>query len=112
LQRIVTTYSEILTNLDRERSLAHRQLDEYRERVGAIFKDEAYLQALTELRDKLKAALTHTPTEGEQTALELSQQIEHLRAVGISEVATEQKSNQCNVLSDLSRANTQPAFAR
>ncbi|MCE9561835.1 MAG: hypothetical protein K8U57_07255 [Planctomycetes bacterium] len=55
--------------------------------LGKPFHHAGYLEELTAFRDRLKAALSGTPAEGEPTAVELAEQIKTLRAAHGAEAA-------------------------
>jgi hypothetical protein len=58
LNRLANGYSSECARLQQDLTLAESQLRDYRERLGKPFPHEAYLTELTELRDRLKAALS------------------------------------------------------
>ncbi len=80
LNRLATSYDEVIGTVRADREVAERQLADYQERMGKPFRHAAYLDELTALRDRLKVALSGTPAEGEPTGPELAEQIKTLRA--------------------------------
>jgi hypothetical protein len=71
----------------KDRALAETQLHDYEARLGRPYTHAAYLEELTGLRDRLKVALSATPTEGEPTTTELAGQITALKAAHVVEAA-------------------------
>ncbi len=79
LNRIVASYDERIEANTKELELARSQLRDYQDRLGRAFAHSAYLSELTDLRDRLKVALSGTPAEGEPTAAELADRIKALK---------------------------------
>jgi hypothetical protein len=80
LNRIVDSYDERIEANARELELMRSQLRDYEARIGRAFAHSTHLSELTDLRDRLKTALSGTPAEGEQTAAELAAKIRALMA--------------------------------
>ncbi|VTS00593.1 dna methylase : Helicase, C-terminal OS=Blastopirellula marina DSM 3645 GN=DSM3645_28052 PE=4 SV=1: Methyltransf_26: SNF2_N [Gemmata massiliana] len=80
LNRVVDSYAERLGADTRELELARAQFRDYEARLGRPFAHAAYLDELTDVRDRLKAALSGAPTEGEPDAAELAERITALKA--------------------------------
>ena len=87
LARIADSYEDVRGSVRRDRSLAAQQLTDYQARLGKVFAHATYQDELTGLRDRLKAALSDTPKEGEPTAAELAESIKTLRASHTVEAA-------------------------
>ncbi|HEX4607018.1 MAG TPA: hypothetical protein VH092_02320, partial [Urbifossiella sp.] len=80
LGRVADSYGDAIERFSQDREVARKQLSDYEARAGRVFPHTAYLDELTALRDRLKAALSGTPAEGEPTAGELAERIKQLRA--------------------------------
>jgi hypothetical protein len=80
LHRIAASYDERVEAAGQELDLARTQLRDYEARLGRPFAHADYLGELTALRDRLKVALSGTPTEGEPTPAELAGRITALTA--------------------------------
>ncbi len=79
LGRIAESYGERIEANTRELELCRTQLRDYEARLGRPFAHTAYIDELTDLRDRLKLALSGTPAEGEPTAMELADRIKALK---------------------------------
>lgn len=87
LHRITASYDERIEENARELELARGHLGDYEARLGRPFAHAAYLDELTGLRDRLKAALSGTPAEGEPIAAELADRIKALKDAHMIEAA-------------------------
>ncbi|MGH7213073.1 MAG: hypothetical protein ACREF1_16630, partial [Acetobacteraceae bacterium] len=58
LERLATGYGSECVRVRQDLAIAESQLRDYRERLGKPFVQEAFLSELTELRDRLKVALS------------------------------------------------------
>jgi hypothetical protein len=94
LARIADSYDDVRESIGRDRALAVQQLADYQARLGKVFAHTTYQDELTVLRDRLKAALSDAPKEGEPTAAELAEQIKALRASHTAEAAPIRKQKQ------------------
>jgi len=65
LERLATGYGSECVRVRQDLAIAESQLRDYRERLGKPFVHEAYLSELTELRDRLKAALSGGNSESD-----------------------------------------------
>jgi len=83
LERLASDYGSAFQSVKKDLDLAQTQLRDYQARIGASFAHESYLAQLTEVRDRLKAALAGTKAEpvdgGHATAAELAEQITLLK---------------------------------
>jgi hypothetical protein len=97
LERIATGYGSESVRLRQDLAIAESQLRDYRERLGKPFPHEAYLSALTELRDQLKAALfggnSGSDDETRPSTFGLAEKIKVLKAASTIE-ATSQRIRQ------------------
>jgi hypothetical protein len=64
-ERITHTYQEWAIKAEEERTLCEDQLRDYTARLGAAFPHEAYYAVLTDLRDRLRAALSVTAPDAD-----------------------------------------------
>ena len=87
LNRIVDSYAERIESNTKERDLARSQFRDYEARLGRPFAHAAYLDELTDLRDRLKTALSGTPAEGGPDAVELAERIRALKGTHRVEAA-------------------------
>jgi hypothetical protein len=87
LNRITASYDERIESNVKELALAQTQLHDYEARLGKPFSHAEYLEKLTTLRDRLKTALSETPTEGEPSAAELAEEIKTLKDAQVIEAA-------------------------
>ncbi len=97
LSRMADDYASDIVRVRRDLSVAEGQLRDYRDRLGKPFAHEAYLTALTNLRDHLKARLSANgrgpnQEEGPNTD-ELASEIKSLKAANTVE-ATPQRAGQ------------------
>src|SRR5581483_9911203 len=76
--------------------IAQSQLRDYQERLGKPFPHDAYLSALTTLRDHLRVALSNrtqdTTDAGQVTLIDLAQQIHQLKASNTIDNSMERSS--------------------
>ena len=79
LNRIVVSYDERIEANTKDLVLARSQLCDYQDRLGRAFAHSAYLSELTDLRERLKVALSGTPAESEPSAVELADRIKTLK---------------------------------
>ena len=99
LERIVTGYAAETVRIRQDLSIAESQLHDYLDRLGKPFQNEAYLSALTDLRDQLKATLSalgqKSGEEDGPSASELAKRIKALRTANTIEVPhrTERKQS-------------------
>ncbi len=61
LERLATGYDSLGSSVGQELAIAQGQLRDYEARLGLPFPHEAYLEELTDLRDRLKLALSSNP---------------------------------------------------
>jgi N12 class adenine-specific DNA methylase len=87
LNRITASYDERIESNAKELELSRTQLGDYEVRLGRPYTHSGYLDELTSLRDRLKVALSSTPTEGEQSAEEIAERIKALKGAQTVEVA-------------------------
>jgi N12 class adenine-specific DNA methylase len=80
LTRLASTFDERIEATTRELDLARGQLRDYEARLGRPFAHAAYLRELTELRDRLKVALSGTLAEDAVSPSELAATIQALKA--------------------------------
>ena len=81
LARLVGSYDGDCDRVRDELALARRQLRDYEDRLGRPFAHADYLAELTDLRDRLKAALAAPPgAEAAPSATELAERIKTLKA--------------------------------
>jgi hypothetical protein len=98
LERPATGYGADCARVQQDLTLAESQLRDYRERLGKPFAHEAYLTELTELRDRLKVALSGTKADpasgnGHSMSPELADKIKALKAAHTID-ATPQRARQ------------------
>jgi hypothetical protein len=97
LERLATGYGSEVVRVRQDLAIAESQLRDYQARLGKPFPHEAYLSALTELRDQLKTKLSatgHEPDESkEASASDLADTIKSLKAANTIE-ATPQRVRQ------------------
>ena len=83
MERLAGSYAPQCTAVRQELAIAQAQLHDYQARLGTRFLHDAYLSALTALRDELRTRLSGTNaepgTESQPSVAELSQQIKVLR---------------------------------
>ena len=88
VERLANSYGLEQERCEQDKAVAEGQLADYQNRLGGVFRHADYERQLTDLRDKLKAALSgKEPVEGEPTASELDAQIKALRASNTVEAA-------------------------
>src|SRR5207253_11486314 len=63
VERLAATYAPECSRVQQDLAIAESQLRDYQARLGMSFRHDAYLSALTTLRDELKAALSDTNRE-------------------------------------------------
>jgi hypothetical protein len=66
LERLAEGYEERIAKTENERALCQDQLRDYGARLGVPFEQEAYFARLTDLRDRLKAALSKPGAASEE----------------------------------------------
>jgi hypothetical protein len=90
LDRLAGGYSSERVGTRQELMIAESQLHDYKARLGNPFPHEAYLSELTNLRDQLKAGLSATPHQADEsgpTASELADRIKALKAANTIDAA-------------------------
>ncbi len=89
LARLAGSYEEACAEVRRDRALAETQLRGYEARLDRPFPHGAYLDELTDLRDRLRVALSDHPVADEPSAAELAERVAALKTAQAIEVATE-----------------------
>jgi len=93
VDRLASAYGPECTRVRQDLAIAESQLRDYQARLGKPFLHDAFLSALTTVRDQLKAALSGThpelATPPLPSASELAQQIKALKAANTIEAAPE-----------------------
>ncbi len=87
LERLAGGYSTERDRARQDLGIAENQLRDYETRLGQPFGHGAYEDALTALRDQLKAGLSATPPEGQPAVSDLAEQIETLLSAHTVEAA-------------------------
>jgi chromosome segregation ATPase len=87
-ERIVDSYDAQCTSTRHDLTIAQTQLRDYEARLGAAFSHDGYATELTELRDRLKAALAN-PAEHVTEISALAERIKTLKASQSIEAASE-----------------------
>ncbi|MDY3551378.1 hypothetical protein R5W24_000454 [Gemmata sp. JC717] len=88
LDRLAGSYGPEQERCQQDQAVAEGQLKDYEARLGSVFKHAEYERQLTDLRDKLKAALAgKVVEEGEVGVPELDKQIKALRSSNAVEAA-------------------------
>ncbi|MHC5542238.1 hypothetical protein ACYOEI_28785, partial [Singulisphaera rosea] len=83
LARLADSYPDHCAATQQDLAIAEGQRRDYEARIGHLFPHDAYLAALTDLRNQLKAGLSasqHEPTEGKLPVSELADRIKALKA--------------------------------
>ena len=91
VERIVRSYAAEYARARQDRTVAQHQLRDYEARLGAAFAYAGYATELTELRDRLKAALTQ-PAEQDAESAALAEQITRLKAAQVIESGPERQT--------------------
>lgn len=89
LDRIVTGYADEIGRVRQDLVIPESQLRDYQARLGKPFLHEAYLSEMTGLRDQLKAGLSgtsHQTDESRPTVSELADQIKALKGANSIDV--------------------------
>ncbi len=109
LERLANGYGSDCDRVRQDLGIAESQLRDYQARLGKPFPHEAYLSALTTLRDLLKAGLSGTtpePGTGPQLGIaELAEKIKALKATHTIEATPERAGKR-------SRSAEEPVTAR
>ena len=90
LDRLVGAYGSERVGTHQELMIAESQLRDYQARLGKPFPHEAYLSEMTNLRDQLKAGLSATPHQADEsgpTVSELADRIKALKAANTIDAA-------------------------
>jgi hypothetical protein len=90
LDRLAGAYGSERVGTRQELAIAESQLHDYKARLGKPFPHEAYLSEMTGLRDQLKAGLSATPRQADEsgpTASELADRIKELKAANTIDAA-------------------------
>jgi len=69
VERLIGSAAPERDKVSRDLAIAQGQLRDYEARLGAGFAHAAYLAELTDLRNQLEAALSHTTQEGAEASL-------------------------------------------
>ena len=80
LERLAGSYAAQIESAGQERQIAESQLRDYRARIGLPFSHEAYLERLTALRDRLKAALSGGPEAEGMNAADIAAEVRAARS--------------------------------
>lgn len=93
VERVANAYESECARVRQDLTIAESQLRDYQARLGKPFMHDAYLSALTALRDQLKAALSDTNqdpgTEPQPSVSTLADQIKTLKAAHSLEITPE-----------------------
>lgn len=81
LERIAGAYGSECVGTRQELAIAESQLRDYQARLGKPFPHEAYLTAMTGLRDQLKAGLSATPREAGESGPTVSELADRIKAL-------------------------------
>jgi N12 class adenine-specific DNA methylase len=92
LERLSQGYAEAVESTRKERTVAESQYKDYQTRQGTTFVHDGYSKELTDLRDKLRVALSGVPTEEGQSAADIAEKIKALRAGQAVEAAPERQA--------------------
>jgi N12 class adenine-specific DNA methylase len=91
LDRLAGSYQGQLSSAKQDLAIAEAQLRDYHARIGQAFAHAAYMEELTELRDRLKASLSGSKTEQAANTLppasETAEKIKALKAAHSIEAA-------------------------
>lgn len=66
LERMATSYDQELVRWQDDLAVAEKQLEDYRSRLGEVFQHEEYVVTLTNLRDRLRTALSGMGDAGDE----------------------------------------------
>lgn len=101
IQRIASAYGEAIKSTAKEIAVAEQQLSDYQLRLGQPFKQDAYIQSLTQLRDQLKLALSDRGSEEQATPIlstsEIAEAIKSLRLTNESDDSAKRPSTSVEV---------------
>jgi hypothetical protein len=93
VERLASAYSSECNRLRQDLSIAECQLRDFQARLGKAFHYDAYLSALTGLRDQLKSSLSgmnpEPGAEPQPSVCELAEQIKALKAANTIEATPE-----------------------
>jgi hypothetical protein len=87
IERITTGYKTEKQRTEQDLAIGRGQLNDFESRLGKPFEHAAYMDELSQLRDRLRVSLSGNVPEGAAPASEVAEKIKALRAANTVEAA-------------------------